>query len=553
MMRRIRVFLQGRRHALLAFFVLLSGALAWAGYRYWHKPPPYQGVSRIQIDLRAPEMLLSTRNLAALPKDIAAAPALQGLVDEQLVFHYEEDEARLSLEGSLRRLAYEHPLELHDRFLATLLAAPAEIGLWRSSKGRPEYFVAALERGALGAMTQALAKIALNDRQLQQAGVFSIGGRDLPLYTLDYGGGRSLGFVGAGERWVFLSDPGMVLDAEGKLTGDAARVLGDLLHGRHPWQDRLPQPASARHSLAIGGEALTLGYARFLPALAGVRFEHDGERWHTGLRLDRKSLPDNYDSNAGLTALWRALPNSPALCAALPINWQAVAEPLGELLHKDAALQPTLEALDPLVAVCWYAESRLSAPLFVATAGRALPPESSRLLAALAEKAWSAPALPQEGASGEGAHQGESERYAATVPSRHGLRQGRAQDRAFQPAIARHSQRIMFSPDERHVAAALAVAARQAVAIGDAPALQRPAWLLYDPKRLAQLTRSEVQDVLPADEESFFREVARQRLWPRLEAWGNLPSAGLFAGAAGKDGFIVLEAGALGAPSPTTR
>jgi uncharacterized protein YfaA (DUF2138 family) len=153
--------LRGRRRGLYVFLGLLAIVLAFGAYRYWHKVPRYKGVSRLQVDLRQPEMLLATRNLAELPKDIAAAPILAGLVDEQLVFHYEEDEARLSIEGSLRRLAYEHKIGIEDRFLSMLLAGPAEIGIWRSGKGRPEHFVARLERGVLARLSEAFARMRL--------------------------------------------------------------------------------------------------------------------------------------------------------------------------------------------------------------------------------------------------------------------------------------------------------------------------------------------------------------------------------------------------------
>lgn len=207
---------QRSKFYLISGIVLVAG-LAFGAYRYWHQAPHYKGVSRLQVDLRNPELLLSTENLAELPKDVAATPLLAGLVDEQLVFHYEEDEARLSIEGVLRRLAYEHNLDIGDRFLATLLSAPAEIGFWRSGKGRPEYFVARLERGALGKLLDVLAKVALDDRQLKQAGTFSMGGDQVTLYTLDYGGGRTLAFAGRGDQWVFLSDPRLALDDEGQL------------------------------------------------------------------------------------------------------------------------------------------------------------------------------------------------------------------------------------------------------------------------------------------------------------------------------------------------
>lgn len=520
-------------------------ASAWAGYRYFHKVK-YKGVSRIQIDMRNPDMVLATHNLADLPKDVAGAPMLQGLVDQELAFYYEEDEARLSLEGSLRRLAYEHNLELRDRLLSTVLSAPAEVGIWRSSKGRSEHYVVALERNALGKLVEALARITMDDRQFKQAGSFDIGGKSLPLLMLDIGGGRTLALVAAGDRWVFMSDPALALDGANKLTADAAEILGDLVRGKHPWQSKLPATASSKHSFVVGRKALTLNYAHFLPAIEGLRFNHDGKGWHPELRINAQALPEQYDIRGNLAALWRNLPANAALCAALPVNWKRTAAPITELAQDDAAVSATINALDPLGAICWFAGSRFNAPLFVAQAQGELPAESAKVLSAVASKAWSVGA---EDKSGEAKH------FVASVTSLHGLRREGAKERGFEPALARQGKALYFSPDRRNVDAALAVGAKIAPALGDLADIQRKsAWLFYDPQRLGKLTRSEVQEVLPADDESFFRDVARQRLWPRLEAWGQKQTASvLVSGHATGDGFVSLDLFAVGKRNEATQ
>ena len=206
------------------------------------------------------------------------------------------------------------------------------------------------------------------------------------------------------------------------------------------------------------------------------------------------------------------------------------------LLGKDAVLPATLAALDPIAAVCWFAGSRLSAPLFIARAATAMPPDAGQLLARLAEKSWSA-----KGAKASG-KDAESQIHAVTVASRHGIRPPDGGARAFEPALAWRGGLIFFSPDRRQVEAALDVAGKRAAALGDEPGLHGPGWLVFDPPQLARLVRSEVQEVLPADEESYFREVARNRLWPRLDAWGQQHQAAVAVpGAAGKDGFVALE------------
>jgi uncharacterized protein YfaA (DUF2138 family) len=313
-----------------------------------------------------------------------------------------------------------------------------------------------------------------------------------------------------------------------------------LLNGSHPWQKQLPQVSSAKHSFVVGANALTLDYARFLPALTGLRFNFDGKQWQPELRVDPKALPENYDLKGKLSALWRSLPSDGALCAALPVHWQVAKDPLKELLQDDTGLQTTLDALGPLAAICWYADSRLSAPLFVAIADRPLPTEASKLIANLAEKSWSVAGVLE--------NEGRAQRYVATVPSRHGLRHAGSKERSFEPALAMQGNLLVFSPDQRQVDAVLAVASKRAAALGDLAGVQGPTWLVYSPKRLAQLVRSEVQEVLPADEESFFREVARNRLWPRLDAWGKTQqAAALVANTSSSDGFVSLDAKPLGA------
>ena len=149
------------------------------------------------------------------------------------------------------------------------------------------------------------------------------------------------------------------------------------------------------------------------------------------------------------------------------------------LLGKDPVLPATLAALDPIAAACWFAVSRLSAPLFIARAATAMPPDAGQLLARLAEKSWSA-----KGAKASG-KDAESQIHAVTVASRHGIRPPDGGARAFEPALAWRGGLIFFSPDRRQVEAALDVAGKRAAALGDEPGLHGPGWLVFDPPQLA--------------------------------------------------------------------
>jgi uncharacterized protein YfaA (DUF2138 family) len=186
----------------------------------------------------------------------------------------------------------------------------------------------------------------------------------------------------------------------------------------------------------IGQQALTLGYAHFLPALAGLRFDHADGNWQASLRLNQTSATAALDT----AGIWRAVPLGAALCTALPVDWPATAEPLAVLLGKDAVLPATLAALDPIAAVCWFAGSRLSAPLFIARAATVLPPDAGQLLARLAEKSWSAKGAK---AFGQGCRKPDPCRHRC-LPSRHSpARRRRARLRA-RPGLARRAD-LLFS------------------------------------------------------------------------------------------------------------
>ena len=513
--------------------ICICGAV-YAATRLLRALPEHSASAHISMDLSNPDVLIVSQHLSQLPSDLARASALSGLT-EGLAGAYVESAQRLSLEGSLRRLAFEHNLALNERFVAALLDAPAEVALWRNGKGRPDAFIAVMQRTALSRLAQPMAKIALEDRQLKQAGSFSFGADQATVYTLEYGVGHALALVGLGDRWVVLSDPALVLDADNRLTDNAQRLLDALLHGRQPWHGALPPAAGVRHSLVLGPKALTLDYARFVPALTGARLDHDNGNWRLSLRLKDAALLQN----PGLGEIWKALPLNAALCSAVPVQWTEVAKPLHTLLKTDRAAQAALPAalatLNPVAAVCWYGDSRLAAPLFVARADQPLPANTGALLAAIAQRAWTTPGAPVPDARGNGSVLG------AVVSSSHGVARAGG-DKGFSVTLAQRGKLILFSPDRQLVARALAVASQQAAALGDESGLSRPAWLVEDPKALAALLRTEVQDALPQDDEPYFNGVARRSLLPRLTKWSSTHAAvAAVPAGVGSDGFVALD------------
>ena len=159
---------------------LLAGALAFAALvalivyaARWVAPAPPQPPperSALQLDLSRPDALIESTSLAQLPRDLLKVPMLQDVLSEDFVFYYQVNADRLGLLGSLRRIVYEHDLELRDSLIQELLDQPAQIALWRGRDGKLAHALLRLKRGALAQTLQPLAQVAASDKHLSLAG-----------------------------------------------------------------------------------------------------------------------------------------------------------------------------------------------------------------------------------------------------------------------------------------------------------------------------------------------------------------------------------------------
>ena len=68
----------------------------------------------------------STATLSQLPKDLLTIPFLHDVLSEDFVFYYQNHADRLGIEGSIRRIVYEHDLTLKDKLFSSLLDQPAQ-------------------------------------------------------------------------------------------------------------------------------------------------------------------------------------------------------------------------------------------------------------------------------------------------------------------------------------------------------------------------------------------------------------------------------------------
>src|SRR5580765_1208177 len=120
---------------------LLAGA--WFAFFLDILPFPFGGAApgfaletSPRLDLALPDVMIRTNSLARLPRDLLRVPLFKDVLSEDFVFYYQQNEGRLSLSGTLRRLAYEHELDSGDWLIRMVIDEPAEVLLWKGPNGR---------------------------------------------------------------------------------------------------------------------------------------------------------------------------------------------------------------------------------------------------------------------------------------------------------------------------------------------------------------------------------------------------------------------------------
>jgi uncharacterized protein YfaA (DUF2138 family) len=227
-LRRISV-VSRKIGAALAVAGLVATVVGGIAYYQW-RLPRFQGqINALEVKLAQPHGYVATPALSRLPRDLIKAPLARELLSEDFAFYYEDHEDRASVQGAIKRLAFEHQLTLSDQLLAAALDEPAELAFWADAKGAPRYWVMSMTRGVLTRALEQLAPVAAKDQQLSVIGEMSAPGGSVKVYALKLSPRRTLGLVAQGERLVVLSDPGLLFDNERVADPASAKVVASLL------------------------------------------------------------------------------------------------------------------------------------------------------------------------------------------------------------------------------------------------------------------------------------------------------------------------------------
>lgn len=516
--------------------VLIAAGAFWS-YGNMSLRPRSSGAAG--FDIASPDAFILTKGLARLPRDIIRVPLLKEVLTEDFVFYYEQNEGRFSLDGTLRRIAYEHELDLKDWLIRTVMDEPAEVALWKGPHGRLSHFLVAMSRNRIARVSEMAAKAALNDKQLQKVEEdLIVDGSPVPVFALSYSHKSTLFFAARGDRMVILSDMDMLSDGDGKIAKQSRQILSKLLAGdpraRRVYQERLGiGETDATHTVVATVRYLSFGYQHFFPALQAIRFDFESGGWSTRMMADASKL-------TGATALWKTIPTNPVVCAALPVDWKASAGFLKQFGAGEEQIGRVLAAVDGPVAASWYAKSRLHTPLFVVPLKAPLGASEADLLSRVFHEiiGGAEPALKVKGGDRFPVKmsrlKGGATLWQRDVTSRYGTRTWMEPEESlgreggyFRVTLALNHKALYFSPDSALIDDALAVADKMYPALEDSLPEGSRVLAVISPASLAALVQMEALASLPAGDEPVFRNVANERLLPKLAALKKYPAYGL--------------------------
>ncbi|WP_454876573.1 DUF2138 domain-containing protein [Pseudomonas farris] len=520
--------------ALLVGLCLVAGVAGGLGW-FLNKPkaPPAELASD-KLGMSRPDGLLETHSLSQLPKDLLAVPFLKETLTEDFVFYYEAHADRLGLIGSLRRIIYEHDLKLQDSLIEQLFDQPADVALWRGADGRLKDFLLVMDRGGLAKVLEPLAKVALGDTQLSKLSEVKVGTDAVTLYQLNYNASKSLVFASHGDKLVVLSNPAKLYDPENGASEDTGSVstkaIAALLNGDKLFPEAFglpPRAPEVKQRLSVNSSVLAMGYQRFIPNFAGLRFDMDDKGWHSFLAMDELENQPDFD----FKPIWQAMPMGASACVALPLAAEQQKPLLVKLGADDAVAQALTEHMAGAAGLCWYADSRLYTPLLVAS----LNDDDSAKLDGDLGNLFGSMVGAYEGNVAEHAfpvvekQEGQTHQWQRQVSSNFGPYKAKDAEqpdaitgKAFmRVSLARHGSTLLFSLDDKLVDKALGTLDKRFPPLADVLPKDLLMPIYFGPDSMAQLMQQETLDSLPQDMEPVFYNAAQTYLIPKLRTLGG--------------------------------
>ncbi|WP_434779370.1 DUF2138 family protein [Neisseria sp. Ec49-e6-T10] len=565
----------------LLLFIVLAASVA--GCRFFQDRKGSFTVGQVWVDMSKPDVMILSQNLARLPKDILTVPLLNQLLTEDLIFYYDNAPSKLSIQGSINRIAFEHQLSVPEQIVQKIISEPSELYVWNGSTGRPEYWMLATKNSGTTKLIQGLSKIALSDSQLIEAATIKVDGEKVPLYALYYQNHVGL-FASFKDRLVFLSDAGMLFEQKetesqippiktdigydydnrenpvtaydaangenpvpktastapkvnGKLLQDRVEQVELLLSAKPDNQQKIMRTVGLNmpkkgHSITANASFLAFSYQSALPGFNAVRFEFDGQKWHSEAAITPELLPERKWHSE---ALFQMSPADAALCASLPVNWSEMAKNTESISFVQNSKLDLNQFNDP-VLMCWYENKPFSAPLLIAKLkNKEVATTQIPALTALFEQIIGAKEF-------ENKKRFDVEKQTVTpdivmmsriVSARYGSHNVKdlpktftgkmSSQRYFPAALAVSGEYVFFSPDEDLVKQAVSVYQKNFPALSDQMQQKERTIAWVNSKQLAKLLEQQMLDALSAHSETDLRKVSQEQIKPKLDLLAKQP------------------------------
>ncbi|EJM59872.1 DUF2138 domain-containing protein, partial [Pseudomonas sp. GM48] len=520
--------------ALLVGLCLVAGVAGGLGWFMHKSKAPVIVLASDKLGMSRPDGLLETRSLSQLPKDLLAVPFLKETLTEDFVFYYETHADRLGLIGSLRRIIYEHDLKWQDTLIEQLFDQPADVALWRGADGRLKDFLLVMDRGGLAKVLEPLAKVALDDSQLSKVADVKVGTDDVALYQLSYNASKALLFASHGDKLVVLSNPAKLYDSQSGAAQEngsvSTQAIAALLNGDQLFPEAFglpPRAPQVKQRLSVNASVLAMGYQRFIPNFAGLRFDMDDTGWHSFLAMDELENQPDFD----FKPIWQAMPMGASACVALPLAAEQQKPLLVKLGAEEKLAQALTEHMAGAAGLCWYADSRLYTPLLVAS----LNDDDSGKLDGDLGSLFGSMVGAYENNVEDGAfpvlekQEGQSRQWQRQVSSSFGPYAAKeAEDpdaisgKAFMKvSLARHGSTLLFSLDDKLLDKALGTLDKRFPPMADVVPKDLLMPVYFGPDSMAQMLQQETLDSLPQDMEPVFYNAAQTYLIPKLRKLGG--------------------------------
>jgi uncharacterized protein YfaA (DUF2138 family) len=490
---------------------------------------------------KKPDVVVNTQKFTTLWRDILKTSFFKKMVNEDLLFYYDESESSLSLKGTAKRIAFEREKSMFDELLAYVLDRPMQLAYWKSYNGRLNHFMGITKRSGLTDIMSAISNVALNDKQLSIAGKREVDGEKVDIYQLDYTSHDSVFFYTLHDEIVFFSSYHLPMPSK-----EVRNKIFNMSSSENENYD---------HTLFVSTKFMSFGYQFFSPGLDTLRFQYSEKSgWSTALE-NGKVL--------GTKTLLSAIPVYPAFCSFAPFRFDQV--------EKIFTVPADFKGkVTEHVAVCWYENSKIFTPLFVfMTEGEVsensfkplfeevvgsfekgiLSPEEIALRQQQIEemnngeevkdlvkakkfvkpfevdsfkdeKSWK---LSREISSPFGFYQLSESKNAEDMRSK----------KFFKVTLAHHRDFLFFSADDKLVEKALSTLQKTYPNVKDMLKGDEIPLFLLDPFRVSKIVKETSLESLPEGEEALFRDSLIARLFPAFEKMGDVkPILGSLSAAA---------------------